>query len=120
MQAPHTIRQELAESIFKVPASQVRVVSPDIGGAFGMRGSLYPELVLVLYAARKTGRPVKWLGERSETFMADYHARDNVSDVTLALDENGTFLALKVETLANIGGRISGNGLHCRSTTSAG
>ncbi len=111
IQAPHTIRQELAEAIFKVPASRIRVISPDMGGAFGLRGSLYPELVLVLYAARRTGRPVKWVGERSESFMADYHARDNVSDVTLALDESGNFLALKVETLASIGGRISANGL---------
>jgi carbon-monoxide dehydrogenase large subunit len=111
VQAPHTIRQELAENIFKVPAARVRVISPDMGGAFGLRGSLYPELVLVLWAAKKLKRPVKWVGERSETFMADCHARDNVSDVTLALDENGKFLALKVETLANVGGRISANGL---------
>jgi carbon-monoxide dehydrogenase large subunit len=110
LQMPHFIRQELADLIFKVPATRIRVIAPDMGGGFGLRGGLFPEQVLVLWAARKLGRPVKWVGERSETFMADYHARDNVSDVTLALDERGKFLALKVDTLANMGARLSGNG----------
>jgi carbon-monoxide dehydrogenase large subunit len=110
VQMPHLIRQELADRIFKVPAHRIRVVSPDMGGGFGLRGGLCPEHVLVLWAAKKIGRPVKWVGERSESFMADSHARDNVSDVTLALDEYGKFLALKVETLANMGARLSSNG----------
>ena len=110
VQMPHSIRQELADLVFKLPATRIRVISPDMGGGFGLRGGLYPEHVLVLWAAKKLGRPVKWVGERSETFMADSHARDNVSDVTLALDENGKFLALKVETLANMGARLSSNG----------
>jgi carbon-monoxide dehydrogenase large subunit len=110
VQMPHFIRQELADLVFKVPATRIRVISPDMGGGFGLRGAIYPEHVLVLWAAKKLGRPVKWVAERSETFMADAHARDNVSDVTLALDENGKFLALKVETLANMGARLSSNG----------
>jgi carbon-monoxide dehydrogenase large subunit len=110
VQMAHFIRQELADLVFKLPATRFRVVSPDMGGGFGLRGAIYPEHVLVLWAAKKLGRPVKWVAERSETFMADSHARDNVSDVTLALDENGKFLALKVETLANMGARLSSNG----------
>jgi carbon-monoxide dehydrogenase large subunit len=111
VQMPHLIRQELAEKIFKLPASRIRVVSPDMGGSFGLRGGLYPEHVLVLWIARKIGRPVKWVGERSEAFLADSHARDNVSDVTLALDAEGKFLGLRVETLANMGARLSSNGV---------
>jgi carbon-monoxide dehydrogenase large subunit len=110
VQMPHFIRQELADLVFKLPATRIRVISPDMGGGFGLRGGLYPEHVLVLWAAKKLDRPVKWVAERSETFMADSHARDNVSDVTLALDENHKFLALKVETLANMGARLSSNG----------
>ena len=110
VQMPHAIRQELAEAVFKIPASHIRVISPDMGGAFGLRGSLFPEQILVLYAAKKLGRPVKWVADRSETFMADTHARDNVSDVTFALDKDGIFLALRVETLANLGARLSSNG----------
>ena len=110
LQMPHAIRQELANSVFKIPASRIRIISPDMGGAFGLRGSLFPEQILVMYAAKKVGRPVKWVAERSESFVADTHARDNVSDVTLALDADGTFLALRVETLANLGARLSSNG----------
>ena len=111
VQMPHWIRQELADSVFKLPATRIRVISPDMGGGFGLRGGLFAEHVLVLWTAKKLGRPVKWVGERSETFMADSHARDNVSDVTLALDENYKFLALKVETLANLGARLSSTGI---------
>jgi carbon-monoxide dehydrogenase large subunit len=111
VQMPHWIRQELADAVFKLPATRIRVISPDMGGGFGLRGGLFAEHVLVLWAAKKLGRPVKWVGERSETFLADSHARDNVSDVTLALDEGGKFLALKVETLANLGARLSSTGI---------
>jgi aerobic carbon-monoxide dehydrogenase large subunit len=110
VQMPHWIRQELADVTFKVPATRIRVISPDMGGGFGLRGALYPEHVLVLWASRKLGRAVKWVAERGETFLADSHARDNVSDVTLALDDNGKFLGLRVETLANMGARLSSNG----------
>ena len=110
LQGPHNIRQELAEFVFRLPAHRFRVVSPDVGGAFGLKGGCYPELALVLWTARKIGRPVKWIGERSESFLADHQARDNVSDVALALDQNGKFLALKVETLANLGAYLSSNG----------
>jgi carbon-monoxide dehydrogenase large subunit len=110
LQAPHTVRNELAENVFHVPANEIRVISPDVGGAFGLKGSLYPELVVVLWASRKIGRPVKWISERSESFLSDFHARDNVSECSLALDEQGKFLALRVRTLANLGGYLSANG----------
>lgn len=110
LQAPHNVRNELAEFIFRMPATQFRVISPDVGGAFGLKGSLYPELVLVLWASRKIGRPVKWTSERGESFLSDFHARDNVSECRLALDENGRFLALSVRTSANLGAYLSANG----------
>ncbi|HZL58382.1 MAG TPA: xanthine dehydrogenase family protein molybdopterin-binding subunit [Stellaceae bacterium] len=112
LQAPHLMRAELAEQILKIPASRLRVVSPDVGGGFGMKGSSFPEYSLVLWAAKRIGRPVKWMAERGESFAADHHARDNISEVALALDENGKFLALDVDTIANLGAYLAANGLH--------
>ena len=112
LQAPHQMRSDLADHLFKLPAHRFRVISPDVGGGFGMKGSAFPEYGIVLWAAKRLGRPVKWYGERSESLASDHHARDNRSDVSLALDENGKFLALRVKTIANIGAFISSNGLH--------
>ena len=112
MQAPHTVRGELAELVFKVPDTKVRIVSPDCGGAFGMKEGIYPELVLVLWAARRLGRPVRWQCERGEALLADNHARDNVSVVELALDETGRFLGLRIETTANLGAYLAAHGNH--------
>ncbi|HEV2161435.1 MAG TPA: xanthine dehydrogenase family protein molybdopterin-binding subunit [Stellaceae bacterium] len=112
LQAPHLMRADLADNIFKLPANRFRVISPDVGGGFGMKGSAFPEYALVLWAAKRVGRPVKWFAERGESFIGDHHARDNVSEVALALDENGKFLALDVATVANIGAYIASNGLH--------
>ena len=106
LQAPHIICDELARSLLKVPASRLRVVSPDVGGAFGLKAGAFPELGLVLWTAKGTGRAVKWICERSEAFIADHHARDNVSRVRLALNADGKFLALDVETTANVGAYI--------------
>ncbi|HXP29623.1 MAG TPA: xanthine dehydrogenase family protein molybdopterin-binding subunit [Stellaceae bacterium] len=110
MQAPHMMRADLATKVFKLSENQFRLVSLDVGGGFGMKGSGFPELALVLWAARKLKRPVRWNCERSESFVADHHARDNVSDVALALDENGKFLALRVKTIANLGAYVAING----------
>ncbi|MBU6508367.1 MAG: xanthine dehydrogenase family protein molybdopterin-binding subunit, partial [Alphaproteobacteria bacterium] len=112
LQAPHLMRADLADNIFKLPANRFHLISPDVGGGFGMKGSAFPEYALVLWAAKRVGRPVKWFAERSESFVGDHHARDNVSEVALALDENGKFLALDVATVANIGAYIASNGLH--------
>jgi len=106
-QGSHAIRRQLAANIFKLPETQIRVVTPDVGGGFGMKLFLYPEQGLVLYAARKLGIPVKWIGERGESFVSDVHGRDNVSRARLALDKDLNFLALEVETTANLGAYLS-------------
>jgi carbon-monoxide dehydrogenase large subunit len=107
VQYPHRVRQALATRIFKVPESSIRVIAGDVGGGFGTKGWQYPEHRLVLLAAKKLRRPVKWTCERSEAIQADEHARDNVTDAELALDKDGKFLGLRVKTLANVGAYIS-------------
>ena len=89
--------------ILKIPAEQLRVVTEDVGGGFGMKGFTYPEYALVLHAARELGRPVKWTGERSDAFQTDTHGRAMVSDAQLALDADGRILGLKVETWSDLG-----------------
>jgi carbon-monoxide dehydrogenase large subunit len=106
-QYPHRVRNVLASRILKIPEHTLRVVAGDVGGAFGTKGWLYPEHRLVLWAARRLRRPVKWTCERSEAILADEHARDNISDAALALDADNRFLALRVRTFANAGAYIS-------------
>jgi carbon-monoxide dehydrogenase large subunit len=84
------------------PEARFAVVSPDVGGSFGLKG-IDPELVLTVWAARRLRRPVKWVADRSEAFAADNHGRDNVSEAALAIDRNGMFLGLEVETWASLG-----------------
>ncbi|MEE8301842.1 MAG: xanthine dehydrogenase family protein molybdopterin-binding subunit, partial [Candidatus Tectomicrobia bacterium] len=93
----------LARSIFNVPFDEVRVISLDTGGGFGIRGEVQPEPCICLFASRDLGRPVKWTGDRSEMFLTDPHGRDNLTRGTLALDDQGIIVALKIETLANLG-----------------
>jgi carbon-monoxide dehydrogenase large subunit len=107
VQYPHRVREMLANRIFKLPLSQIRVVAGDIGGAFGIKGWQYVEHRLVLFAARRLGRPVKWRCERSEAILADEHGRDVVAEAALALDRDGGFLGLKVRTISNIGAYLS-------------
>jgi len=107
VQYPHRVRNALASMVFQIPEHQIRVIAGDIGGGFGTKGWQYPEHRLVLWAARKLGRPVKWACERHEAIPADEHARDNISDAELALDAEGRFLALRVRTIANLGAYIS-------------
>jgi carbon-monoxide dehydrogenase large subunit len=101
-QGVHRIRHPLALCL-KVPAERVRVICPDVGGAFGSRTNLYPEQVLVAWAARRLGRTVKWTAERNESFLTDYTARDVVTRARLAFDRRGRMLALALELTANIG-----------------
>ena len=89
VQYPHRVRNALATNIFKMPEHQIRVIAGDVGGGFGTKGWQYPEHRLVLWAARKLGRPVSWACERREAIPADEHARDNVTDAELALDADG-------------------------------
>src|SRR4029077_2589839 len=107
VQYPHRVRTALATNIFRIPEHQIRVIAGDIGGAFGTKGWQYAEHRLVLWAARKLRRPVKWACERRDAIPADEHARDNVSEAELALDAEGRFLGLRVKTLANVGAYVS-------------
>ncbi|MBM3487304.1 MAG: xanthine dehydrogenase family protein molybdopterin-binding subunit [Alphaproteobacteria bacterium] len=96
------LRSQLAE-VLAVAPDRVRVVSRDTGGGFGIRTMLYPEFVLVAWAARRLGRPVKWTSGRTESFVADYHGRDMATDAVLALDQHGRFLAIAVSNVVNVG-----------------
>src|SRR5262249_41649783 len=102
MQRPHPTRTELAR-VLKVPESKIRIVTGDTGGSFGMKTPIFNETPLVLLASRLTGRPVKWTSTRTEAFLSDAQARDNVTEAELALDKDGRFLALRVKTVAAIG-----------------
>ena len=104
---PHRVRNMLANVIFKVPESKVRVVSHDVGGGFGAKGWQYVEHRLTLWAASKLGRPIKWSCERSEVLLADEHGRDNIGEIELALDRHGRFLALRLHMLASIGAYVA-------------
>jgi carbon-monoxide dehydrogenase large subunit len=103
IQAPHGLRTLLADQVFKVPHSDLRVITGEVGGSFGMKSGVYPEVVLVLWAAKRLGRPVKWTSDRREGFVTDEHGRDNVSTAELGLDANGRFLALRVAINLNVG-----------------
>ncbi len=102
-QGGHGVRDVIAEDILKIDPSRLRVVTPDVGGGFGTKIFVYREYPLCLLAAERLGRPVRWVGDRSDHFVTDSHGRDNVSTAELAMDENGKFLALKIDLLANMG-----------------
>jgi len=105
-QVPHHVRRLVAEEL-GLPEGRLRVVAPDVGGGFGYKGKHYPEETIVAWAARRLGRPVRWVASRSESFLADTQGRDHVTHAELALDADGRFLALRVETLANLGAWVS-------------
>jgi carbon-monoxide dehydrogenase large subunit len=102
LQRVHPFRAELA-TILKTPEARIRVIAGDIGGSFGMKSAVYNEVVLVLLGSKLTGRPVKWISTRSEAFLSDAQARDNVIDAELALAADGTFLALRVKSIIGVG-----------------
>jgi carbon-monoxide dehydrogenase large subunit len=102
LQGAHPYRAAIARLV-KVPESKVRIVSGDIGGSFGMKSSIYNEGPLVLLASKLLGRPVKWMSSRAEAFVSDSHGRDNVVTVSLALNGDGKFLGLKVDSIASLG-----------------
>jgi aerobic carbon-monoxide dehydrogenase large subunit len=106
----HAIRDQLANSVFHCSRDTIRVSAPDVGGGFGIKNCLYPEWVMLLFAARRLGRPVKWVEDRAEDFLATAQGRDNVSHARLALDADGNFLALDVNTIAGLGAYMSGGG----------
>jgi carbon-monoxide dehydrogenase large subunit len=106
-QNPHLTRLLLAAFSFGVPEHKLRVVAPDVGGGFGSKIFHYAEEVIVLWAARKLGRPVKWTAQRSEAFVSDAHGRDHLTHGELAVDAGGRFLGLRVSTVANMGAYLS-------------
>jgi len=109
-QGMHGIRRQLAEHIFKMPAERIRLSAPDVGGGFGMKNFLYPEWIMLLWAARKLGRQVAWCADRGEDFVGAIQGRDVRSRTRLALDRDGRFLALDVALLADLGAYASSFG----------
>ncbi len=103
LQRTNVFQTELSNYVLKVPNSKIRVVCGDIGGSFGMKSAVYNEVALVLLGARLLGRPVKWVATRSESFLCDAQARDNVTDAELALDADGNFLGFRAKIIAAIG-----------------
>jgi len=101
-QSIHATRDHAARALGVEPG-RVRFVAPDVGGGFGAKNFVYPEHVLTLWAAKRVGRPVKWIASRSEVFLADHQARDHWAEAALALDAEGRFLALRVNSIANVG-----------------
>ena len=107
---PWQVREELCNKIFRIPESKMRVVCGDMGGSFGLRGGTYQEVVLVLWASKRVGRPVKWVCERSEGFMSDHHGRDVHWEGEIALDENFKFLAVRAQSWTNVGAYLASKG----------
>ncbi len=106
-QGSHGVRDLLAKSVFRVDPARIRVVTPDVGGGFGTKIFLYSEYPLLMVAAERLGRPVRWVAERTEHFLADTHGRANLTTATMALDEKGRFIALKVDLKAEMGATLS-------------
>lgn len=101
------LRERIAKFILKVPLEKLRVISPDVGGGFGMKGFAFPEQALVLLAAKAVGRPVKWMSDRTEGLLADCHGRDTFTHAEMALDAEGRILALRLDGTANMGAYLS-------------
>lgn len=97
----------VSQLVLQMPLENLRVIANDVGGSFGMKAFLYPEQIVTAVAARKMGKPVRWTSDRSEAFLTDNQGRDNVSYAELALDKDGKFLAVRVNTIAAMGGALS-------------
>jgi carbon-monoxide dehydrogenase large subunit len=105
-QVPHHIRRTVTEQL-GLPQTAIRLIAPDVGGGFGYKGKHYPEETIIAWAARRLRRPVKWVATRSECFVSDYQGRGHQTHAELALDAEGHFLGLRVDTVANIGAYVS-------------
>ena len=106
-QNPHLTRLLVAAFVLGIPENKLTVVAPDVGGGFGSKIYHYGEEALVLAASKRLGRPVRWTAERSESFLSDAHGRDHVTKIQLACEKDGTLLALRTETMANVGAYLS-------------
>ena len=107
VQHPWVARKVIADRVIGVDEALVRVIAPDVGGSFGVKANVYPEYLAALFAARATARPVKWMSERGEAFLGDFHARDNIAHAALALDGDGRFLGLRLRNFVNMGAYFS-------------
>lgn len=119
-QGSHFVRNIIAGTVLKVDPAHLRVVTPDVGGGFGLKFPPFAEQAMCLYAARKVGRPIKWCSERSEGFLADSHGRDLTTDAALALDKEGHILALRLETKFNLGAYLTPFGVAIQTVAPAG
>src|SRR6056300_2121662 len=106
-QNPHVIRLLMGAFVLGLPEHKLRVIAPDVGGGFGSKIYHYGEEALVLAASKKIGRPVKWTATRTESFLSDAHGRDHVTKIELACEKDGTFIAFRTETYANVGAYLS-------------
>lgn len=106
-QNPHVARLVMSAFYNVAPENKLRVIAPDVGGGFGSKIYIYPEEIVCLWASKKTGVPVKWVADRTESFLADAHGRDHVSTVEMAFDKDNRITGLKVDTIANIGAYMS-------------
>jgi carbon-monoxide dehydrogenase large subunit len=106
-QNPHVARLVIAAFVGMAPEHKLRVIAPDVGGGFGSKIFIYPEEVVCLWASKRVGRPVKWVCERTEAFLADAHGRDHVTHAELAFGDGGKMTALRVKTIANLGAYMS-------------
>ncbi len=106
-QNPHLTRLLIAAFVMGIAENKLTVIAPDVGGGFGSKIYHYGEEALVLAAAKKLGRPVRWTANRSESFLTDAHGRDHVTTIELATDMDGNFIAFRTETMANVGAYLS-------------
>jgi len=106
-QNPHVARLVIAAFIGMAPEHKLRVIAPDVGGGFGSKIFIYPEEVVALWASKRVGRPVKWVAERSESFLSDAHGRDHVTHAEMAFDRDGKIVGLRARTIANLGAYMS-------------
>ena len=109
-QGLHAVRQQLASNIFHVEPQRVRITAPDVGGGFGLKNCLYPEWIMLMWAARRHQAKIRWIADRSEDFLASAYGRDMRVKARLALDSHGRFLALQAHAVANMGAYLSGGG----------
>ncbi len=106
-QGTYWLRDTIGDNILKIGKEKLRVVTGDVGGGFGMKIFPHPEQPIVVWAARKLQRAVKWTADRSEGFMSDVQGRDHVTRAEMAMDDDGRFLAMRVTTYANLGAYLS-------------
>jgi len=109
-QRPFTWRTMMCQRVFNIPENQMTMIAGDVGGSFGMKGGLYPEVPVVAWASKRLGRPVKWTCERSEGHISDDQARDVIVDAEMGFDDNGKILAVRYNAHCNVGAYLSMNG----------